>query len=197
MSTAMTTQNFATPSLQATTTAALRGYATGDDSAYARLYAVLKPSLYRYFLRAPRNGAMAEDLLQQTFLRIHQARDRFQPDTDANPWVFSIARRLLIDEYRRQHRGFLRPAGLNPEPALWADEMPADEAIHRMRMVERVDEHLRKLPDGQRRAYELVAKEGYPPREAACQLGTTVNAIKVRLHRVRTTMRSVVLRYER
>src|SRR5262245_35377161 len=79
-------------------------YADGDDAAFAELYDFLAPRLYGYVLRRTGRSACAEDLLQQTLLNVHRARGSFNRGADVLPWVFSIARRLLIDKARNQNR---------------------------------------------------------------------------------------------
>src|SRR5207253_9574955 len=73
---------------------AMEQYAAGDDAAFARVYDALAPRLYGYLLRQTHERSRAEDLLQQTMLQIHRARDRFIPGAEVTPWAFAIARRL-------------------------------------------------------------------------------------------------------
>ena len=82
--------------------AAMERYARGDDQAFSQLYDSLAPRLHRYLLRASRDPTRADDLLQQTMLRIHRARGRFIVGAEVLPWAFAIARRLVIDSIRRR-----------------------------------------------------------------------------------------------
>src|SRR5258706_3960985 len=84
--------------------AAMDGYAAGNDAAFGDVYDALAPRLYGYLLRQTRDPGRAEDLLQQTMLQIHAARGRFFRGAEVVPWAFAIARRLLIDSYRRRRR---------------------------------------------------------------------------------------------
>src|SRR3981081_1794597 len=61
--------------------------AAGDDTAFGLVYDALAPRLYRYLVRQTRDRARAEDLLQQTLLHIHRARDRFIPGKEVSPWA--------------------------------------------------------------------------------------------------------------
>ena len=68
------------------------------------VYDALAPRLFGYLFRQTRDRSRAEDLLQQTMLHIHRARDRFITGAEVMPWAFAIARRLLVDEVRRNRR---------------------------------------------------------------------------------------------
>src|SRR5882724_10171759 len=89
---------------RSTANAAMNRYAMGDDDAFSALHSVLAPEPRRYLLRQTRNASRAEDLLQQTLMQIHCARDRFFIGADVFPWAFSIARRFLIDSIRLERR---------------------------------------------------------------------------------------------
>ncbi len=89
---------------------AMDRYAAGDDSAFAEVYDGLAARLYEYLLAQVRNRALAEDLVQQTFLQMHRARGSFAAGSDVRPWAFAIARRLMIDGMRRAKRERLHVA---------------------------------------------------------------------------------------
>src|SRR6202044_212579 len=91
--------------------AAMERYSKGDDAAFAVVYDAIAPRLYRFLLRQTRDPGRAEDLLQQTMLHIHRARDRFIPGAEVTPWAFAIARRLVVDGVRRGRREVLADDG--------------------------------------------------------------------------------------
>src|SRR4029434_4911849 len=106
--------------------------ARGEDQAFSQLYDALAPRLHRYLLRASRDPSRADDLLQQTMLRIHRARGRFIVGAEFCPWACAIARRLLIDSLRRrksENRTIsLETGGHEASPVEAAsDQRPADE----------------------------------------------------------------------
>ncbi|WP_394827016.1 RNA polymerase sigma factor [Pendulispora albinea] len=169
---------------------AMDRYAQGDDAAFAQVYDELAPRLYGYLLRQTRSRERAEDLVQQTFLRIHRARGHFMAGSAVTPWAFAIARRLLIDSVRRGRREVLgfeededvgaETAGTEVDPEAWARANEAARTLGR---------ELARLPENQRVAFELVKQEGLSLREAAAVLGTTVAAVKLRAHRAYTALR--------
>jgi RNA polymerase sigma-70 factor (ECF subfamily) len=169
---------------------AMASYAAGDDGAFLRVYDTLAPRLYGYLLRQTRDRARAEDLLQQTMLHIHRARDRFIPGARVTPWAFAIARRLLVDAIRRGRREVLTTDG---EPdAGPSGAATADDWVHAGELAARVEHALSRLPPSQRVAFELLKHEGLSVAEAAAVLGTTVAAVKLRAHRAYEALRDAL-----
>ncbi|WP_394848328.1 RNA polymerase sigma factor [Pendulispora brunnea] len=171
---------------------AMDRYAQGEDAAFAVVYDELSPRLYGYLLRQTRSRERAEDLVQQTFLRIHRARGHFMAGSAVTPWAFAIARRLLIDSVRRGRREVIgvdddeekseagSADGSSASPEAWAEANQVAQALGR---------ELERLPENQRVAFELVKQEGLSLREAAAVLGTTVAAVKLRAHRAYAALR--------
>jgi RNA polymerase sigma-70 factor (ECF subfamily) len=169
--------------------AAMDRYAAGNDAAFGDVYDALAPRLYGYLLRQTRDPVRAEDLLQQTMLQIHAARGRFFQGAEVVPWAFAITRRLLIDSYRRRRR----ETKLIEEGAPEVPHAPGtDEMLHRKRLVQSLEVEVQKLPDAQRVAFELTKQEGLSLREVAEVLGTTVTAVKLRIHRAQLALKAAV-----
>jgi RNA polymerase sigma-70 factor (ECF subfamily) len=171
---------------------AMDRYARGDDRACSELYDLLAPRLYSFLIRRTRDDALAEDLLQQTFLQMHCARRHFARGASVMPWAFAIARRLLIDRFRKGGRevfGDENDGGL-PEPAS-ADASPDQVAVFR-RLTSKVKQELERMPPAHREAFELVQYDGLSMAEAAEVLGTTVTAVKLRAHRAYETLRELL-----
>src|SRR5256714_5341833 len=76
-------------------------YQQGDAAAAGLLVDTLSPQLFRYFLGQVRSRDLANDLLQDFWLRIHSARHTYRPPEPVLPWLYAIARRVRIDQYRR------------------------------------------------------------------------------------------------
>lgn len=169
---------------------AMERYSAGDGEAFARVYDALAPRLFAYLFRQTRDRSRAEDLLQQTMLHIHRARDRFIPGAQVTPWAFAIARRLLVDSLRRGSREVLSDDG---EVDAGPDRGPmADEVAQARELAIRVERVLAKLPQSQRTAFELIKNEGLSVAEAAEVLGTTVAAVKLRAHRAYEALRGAL-----
>src|SRR5262245_61849873 len=90
-------------------------YQLGSAVAFDELYGRLAPALQRYLFSFCRDRALAEELLQDTFLQIHRSRHTYRPDAPLKPWAYAIARHVAL-----MHR---RAAESRPklEPALETD----------------------------------------------------------------------------
>jgi RNA polymerase sigma-70 factor (ECF subfamily) len=166
-------------------------YAQGDGAAFVELYDALSQALFGMLLRLARQRPLAEDLLQQTFLQMHDARGRFVPGSPVRPWAYAIARRLFIDHTRRSRREVASgdpPAGPS-EPA--EHRTPGDWHDAR-EAAQRAQAALDSLPPRQREAYLLVKVEGLGLSDAADVLGATVTAVKLRVHRAVTALRATL-----
>src|SRR5438067_2388234 len=97
---------------------AMDRYASGDDTAFGLVYDALAPRLYPFLLRKTRDPSRAEDLVQQTFLQMHCARETYVTGADVLPWAFAIARRLAIDAFRKGDRERLSGDGVSLDAAL-------------------------------------------------------------------------------
>lgn len=155
-------------------------YARGDDAAFGPLYDALAPRLGAFLRRSTRDPALAEDLVQQTFMRMHRARGAFAKGGAVIPWAYAIARRLMLDAQRTRRR--------KPETQVESNDVfagadnPEARAADRERL-EQLDTALAKLPDEHRLAFELVRVEGLSIAEAATVAGITPAAMKMRAYR--------------
>ena len=166
---------------------AMDRYARGDDAAFAAVYDGIAPRLYAFLLRQTRSEARAQDVLQQTLLKIHLARGSFIEGAAVLPWAFAIARRLWIDQTRRRRNE------VAIEDAPLRDDKPGpDEAAQSNEVVSRIRRELDKLPDNQRIAFQLMKEEELSVAEAAEVLGTTQSAVKLRAHRAYQTLRAAL-----
>src|SRR5438105_2454578 len=86
----------------------MQRYQDGDAHAFRELYAIVAPRLLGYLVKLTRNRALADDLLQHTFLKVHRARAAYVRDADPVPWMYAIAHRTFIDETRRDKRAIVR-----------------------------------------------------------------------------------------
>lgn len=84
---------------------AMERYAAGNDDAFGELYDLLAPRLYTYFLAKVQSSLAAEELVEETFLRVHAARGQFIQGARVTPWVLAMGRALAGDRARCQTRG--------------------------------------------------------------------------------------------
>jgi RNA polymerase sigma-70 factor (ECF subfamily) len=172
--------------------ALMAAYIAGDRRAFERLFALLGPRVHAFFLRSFRSAAVADDLLQTTFLNLHRARASYQVDRPLRPWLFAIAARVRLDELRRRYRlaeeadeDALEAAERAQAQASGGDQ--GDEA--RGEIIARVREALDALPETQRVVVQLHRYEGLTFPEIAAVLRTTEGAVKLRAFRAYEQLR--------
>lgn len=168
--------------------AAMQRYCVeGDAGAFASLYSIAAPRLFRSMLFLTRNRAMAEDLLQQTFLKLHRYRRAYVAGADPLPWLRTIAYRMCFDELRRARRERLALADAQPgvlEQLSTRDGGAAyAQPTYSERAIVATLRALDRLPEAHRTAVILTKLEGNTIEEAAELLGTTPTAIKLRAYR--------------
>jgi RNA polymerase sigma-70 factor (ECF subfamily) len=175
----------------------MQRYCDGDAGAFRELYALVAPRLLGYLVKMARERALAEDLLQQTFLKVHRARGAYVRGADPLPWIYSIAHRTFIDQARKHKRAVVRvgegeelpevAAAITGESDDRRDEGRADPA-----MVSAALDALAELPAPQREAVVLTKLDGKTVAEAAEIAGTTTGAMKVRAHRGYEALRKLL-----
>src|SRR5271165_5235777 len=79
-------------------------YQAGDFAAVTALVECVGPQLHRFFMAQSASRSDADDLLQETWLRIHRVRHTYRPGEPVLPWFYAIARRVRIDGYRKARR---------------------------------------------------------------------------------------------
>ncbi|MEO6953661.1 MAG: RNA polymerase sigma factor [Polyangia bacterium] len=175
-------------------------YVEGDRAGFDRIYTSISPRLLGYLAGLLADRAAAEDALQQTFIRLHDARDSYVRGADPLPWIFTIAHRVALDELRRRRRARVRVAlSDDPLPEVHAD-LDGSAAGSTDLPDERLDvtlAALAHLPANQRAALLLTKLEGRSVAEAAEIAGTTAGAIKLRAHRAYVTLRRIIAKESR
>ena len=161
-----------------------------DEAAFRELVEATEDRVYGTIIKMLGGVEGAEDLAQKVYLRIWQARGRYEPTAKFTTWMFSITRRLVLNERRgRARRGavfYETPEEGVPEAV--ASDSPAGEAAAG-ELARAIDAALAVLPEEQRTAMILRRYEEMPYEEIAAVLGATVPAVKSLLFRARETLR--------
>jgi RNA polymerase sigma-70 factor (ECF subfamily) len=181
----------------------MQRYCDGDLEAFEELYVDVAPRLIGFLRMLLRDEATAEEVLQQTFLKLHNARSLYEPGADPLAWLYAIAHRTCIDEMRRRRRALVLlvcdPGDGQPEAeASFAGVAVSAEADGAYSDAEQaaVLDALRELPDDQRAAVSLTKIQGLTMSAAATALGTTEGAVKLRAHRAYARLREILGRDE-
>jgi RNA polymerase sigma-70 factor (ECF subfamily) len=162
------------------------GYQKGSTDDFGQLYETLKRPLLRYLWTFVRNSTIAEDLLQETFLQIHRARQTYTPPRPVRPWVYAITRHVALMHLRSSRRRKERLADEElPEVPVPPDvEQLADRAtIHRL---------LGELPRSGQEVLILHHLLGMRFEEVGQILGVATGTAKVRAHRAIKALRDKI-----
>jgi RNA polymerase sigma-70 factor (ECF subfamily) len=163
-------------------------YVDGDDAAFRLLFERYAPILLRLTRRQLRDDELAHEIVQQTFFRLHGARNDFRRGSKLRPWVMTIAMNLVREHWRRKKRRKMTELEVDTQAAPAADFMPI-ELRQRSALLHRA---LERLPEGQRAVVELHWFQERPYSEIARIVGTSEGAVRVRAHRAYTTLKQLL-----
>ena len=159
----------------------------GDTAAFDAVYNSYNARLHRFLMRMSKRRELAEDLLEETWLRFVSASARLQPDTRLEAWLFTVARNLYVSYCRSRGREQSYASELL---ALWPDSVaqsPLESAMSRQ-FERRLDDALAAIPPKYREAVLLVGEEGMRPADAAAACGVSAEAFRQRLSRARAML---------
>jgi len=154
---------------------------------FAELYENHARDVYRFSLFLSGNPAVADDLTAETFARALAGRDNLRLET-VRGYLLAIARNLFRDSWRQDRRFVAleqQPEGIDPRPG-------ADVAAEDRERLRRVLEAMRQLPVAEREALVLAVDRELPYQEISAIVGASVPAVKVRVHRARMRLKSLL-----
>jgi RNA polymerase sigma-70 factor (ECF subfamily) len=175
---------------------AMTRYADGDASAFPILYDAIAPRIEGLVRRRIHDPSRIDDVVQQTFERIHRARATFIRGADVLSWAFKIARNLCLDlgaQGWRERAGVNREDAVDPVTAAVAEVVDAERVVMARETLTRLVEVFRGLPRRQQLALELVRVEGFSMAAAAENLGTTIASVKMAVFRGGVALRQAFL----
>ncbi len=166
----------------------------GDESAFRSLFERHGRAMVAFCHHFVRDGARAEELAQDVFLKLHRHAARYQPTARFKTFLYRIASNHCLNELRRGEyaaRRALESAengqgerGVPTDPDSLAGPAPTpEESMLATALGQAVEAMLAKLPEKQRAAFVLGRLEGLSYDEIADVLGTTVPAVKSLVHR--------------
>jgi RNA polymerase sigma-70 factor (ECF subfamily) len=161
-------------------------YQAADPQAPSVLVRAMSPALLRFFLAQGGSREEAEDLLQDTWLRIHRSRHTYRPGEQLLPWVYAIARHVRVDAYRRKRRVTTYESAVEvlPEPPPERSRSAAD--------VPSFEELVAPLPPGQKEVITMLKVAGLSLEQVAEATSSTVGAVKQKAHRAYERLRSLL-----
>ena len=149
------------------------------------IWSQLSDALRRFIRRRVADEHVADDLLQETFLRIHRNVDKLQESDRLAAWVYRIARNAIHDHYRKSN-GDVSLADMDvAEGQAGKDPLRASASIW-------LEELVARLPPTYQEAVRLSEIEGWPQHKVAKRLGLSVSGAKSRIQRGRLMLRQVI-----
>lgn len=181
--------------------ALMQAFCAGEAAAFETLVARHQRGIYNFLLRSVRQQPRAEELLQEVFLRVVRAKERYTPTAKFTTWLYSIARNLCVDESRRakfrRHQSLDAPrkgsdgdAGSAMISSIPSNEVPTDEAAEAPTIRRRLREAVAKLPVEQREVFLLRQVSGLSFREISETVDIPENTVKSRMRYALEKLRS-------
>jgi RNA polymerase sigma-70 factor (ECF subfamily) len=161
---------------------------TGDPAAFDAVHEAFNGRLYNFLARLSNRRDVAEDLLEETWLRLVKHARRLRPDTRLGPWLFTVARHLHASYCRSRLLEDSHAGGLM---GLWPHGRRAPspfEVVEASETERRLAAALASLPLAYREALLLVVVEGLRHSEAAEICGVTAEAMRQRVSRARALL---------
>ena len=175
----------------------------GDMQAFEELADKYKQPIVNMMYRMLHDFDEAEDLAQNVFVRVYQSAGRYEVSAKFSTWIFTIARRLCLNEIRRR--------GRHPAESLESSQSDSEEHAPRQfedvksssppdaflqgELIQKIEEALAQLPEKQRLAIALCRQEELSYDEIAKVVGCSVPAVKSLIHRGRETLKDKLKPY--
>ena len=168
----------------------------GDVESFEVLLNRHRVPLLTYFVRMVRDQALAEDLTQEVFLRVYQARERYQPEARFTTWLYRIATNLALNAIRDRRcepLAFISPASDDSQPTM-LERVPDARPTAEQQMLESyreraIREAIESLPERQRAAVILHKYQEVDYRQIAQVLKVSESAVKSLLFRAYESLR--------
>lgn len=174
--------------------ALMLAYAGGDAGAFETLYRKHKGPLYRFVLRSVKGRGEAEELFQDVWLKVIDARTRYAPQAKFTTWLYTIAHNRLVDHWRSRGLAVVSMDEEDsnvPEPAAAPSSEPHRIAEAR-ETLDRLTAAIAALPLAQREVFLLHHEGELTVAEIAEATGTNQEAAKSRLRYAMNKLREAV-----
>jgi RNA polymerase sigma-70 factor (ECF subfamily) len=172
---------------------AMDRYAEGEDAAFDDLARGITPRLRAFLVRLSGSRSLADDLTQETLLRIHRARGSFARGSAVIPWALAIARNCFISHARakktRVSRSLLDVTAID---VATGPDANAEATLAAQQSAAIVSQALATMPVANREAFVLIRYEGLSVATAAQLVGISEGALKLRAFRAYEILRAAL-----
>lgn len=157
----------------------------GDTAAFEYLFDRYRDAIHRLFLQRTGNAEDADDLLQETFIKVYIHIHRYSPEFTFGQWVYTIARNTFIDFVRRRQEDlpfdekFSAPVSSAPTP---------EERFINLQQRAQIDHYLGRLAPRYRQLIVMRFFDEYSYEEIAEKLALPLGTVKTQIHRAREQM---------
>lgn len=166
----------------------VREILAGKDEAFIELHERYERRIYFFALKRMSDSSDAEDVTQEVFLQVYRGLSKFEGRSSLLTWMFGIAHNQVCRRYRRR-RPMVQSLESDEVNELASGETPADQRTDFVRILRNCGRVLQeKVPEQQRKAFELRYIENQSTREIAENMGKSPQAIKISLFRTRRTL---------
>lgn len=147
----------------------MRTYAQGEYGAFEQLYSRHSARVYGYVLARVGNKSRADEIFQEVFLKLHRFRSRFRADLPFLPWLFTLARNVIVDALRSDTRQKLEASGAD-----------ADLEVHQASLTEDprakdLEQAIGLLASQEQAALNLRFNSDLPYDQIATRLGISIS----------------------
>jgi len=170
----------------------------GQGLDFADVFLEYQRPIYNYLWRMTQNRSEAEDLTQETFIRVHRSLSAFRGEASLSTWIYRIATNASHDHFRRrvnqQARAALSLEDTESEEEWIADEAasPPEQLAAQSEMSTCVQRFIQRLSPDYRAVLVLSDLQGLKNREIAGALDVSLSTVKIRLHRARAKLREAL-----
>ena len=165
----------------------------GDASAFGALVAALHPTVHRWALVFANDADEADDIVQETFVRMHLRLAQDRGDAPLEAWLYRIVRHAAGQRRRLASRRakLSRLPKAQPERDVYLTDPGA--RVDRQRLIDEVRAFFGRLPSRQREIFDLVDLQGYDPIEVALMTGIKPSTVRGNLFKARAAIRARLL----
>ncbi len=178
----------------------VQAFIEGDERAFSELVSRYDKRLIHFVFRTVGDRQRAEDLVQETFVRVYRHAERFDQTKKFSTWIYTIASNLAKNELRNRSRNPLvlfqtlkSNWDADHRPLEWEDPKNKPDDLYRKRHVkEKVEEAAAQLPEHHRVVFVLRELEGKTYEEIAEITGCNLGTVKSRLNRARNNFAQII-----